>query len=409
MAKARQRRVRGTGSITRRANGLWVGRIVHDGRTHQVTSMDREALLEKLEDARADLKRMGYLADKTITVNTWTERWLADFASDRRGRTWSAYASLLRAHVQPLLGKKPIAKVTPADVRALHKAMLAKGLSSTTSLRCYRVLSMCLEDARRERLVGENVCGRVDPPKERAVTRGAFTADQTKAILAAAAADPEHGARHIVALLTGMRQAERLGLTVESLHLDAAFLTVDWQLQELQYQHGCGPRRADAKYPCGYRQGARCPSRSWRVPADVAYRMLQDRMALVPPKSRHGIRVVPLIPPAVAALRMHLDATAARPNPHGLVWRHADGSPVDQHEDQASWKALITSVGLPATATTHWARHSVATLLMEAGIDAHVVGEIVGHGSVAVTRGYQHVSSALAREAMQRFGELVGG
>lgn len=405
MAKTRQRRMRGTGSITRRKSGLWVGRVVYDGHSHQVTSMDRAELLTKLEQAKADLKEMGYLADKTITVQAWTERWLADFMDSRRAKTWTSYASLLRGHVQPVIGTKPLAKVTPADVRSVAKRITASGLSSTTAARCYRVLSMCLEDARREKLVGENVCTRVDAPSEATVERGSFTVDQTRAILKAAAESPD-GSRHIIALLTGTRQSERLGLTLDALHLDEGYLTVDWQLQELQSQHGCGPRLPTGLYPCGFKQGARCPTRSWRVPPATAYRVLEGRMALVDPKSKNGVRSVPLIPPAVAALRMHLEATAGQPNPHGLVW-HRDGHPIDRHDDGDSWRALITSVGLPASATTHWARHSVATLLMEAGVDAHVVGEIVGHGSVAVTRGYQHVSSALAREAMGRLAALL--
>lgn len=405
MAKQRQRRMRGTGTITRRKDGLWIGRVTIDGRRHQVTSMDREKLMEKLEQARADLKAMGYVADRTTTFQVWSERWLADFTGDLRGKTWATYASLLRRHVQPRIGSKAVAAITPADVRGVNKAITAAGLSSTTALQAYRVLSMCLEDARREELITENVCTRVDAPKKRAASRGAFTVEQTRDLLHAAAEMPD-GSRHIIALLTGMRQSERLGLTIESLNLDEGFATVDWQLQELQYEHGCGPRSA-AGYPCGKSQGARCPRRSFRVPDDVDYRILAGRMALTPPKSRHGIRAVPLIPPAVAAIRAHLKTTTGQPNPHDLVWHTSEGGPIMHADDQASWRTLVTSVGLPATATTHWARHSVATLLMEAGIDAHVIGEIVGHGSVAVTRGYQHVSSALAMDAMKKLGELI--
>jgi site-specific recombinase XerD len=46
-------------------------------------------------------------------------------------------------------------------------------------------------------------------------------------------------------------------------------------------------------------------------------------------------------------------------------------------------------------------------MLMAAGVDTKVVGELVGHGSVAVTRVYQHVSSELARQGMSKLGELL--
>jgi len=41
---------------------------------------------------------------------------------------------------------------------------------------------------------------------------------------------------------------------------------------------------------------------------------------------------------------------------------------------------------------------------MELGVDARIIGEIVGHASEEITRQYQHVSSAAAREAMDRLG-----
>jgi site-specific recombinase XerD len=34
---------------------------------------------------------------------------------------------------------------------------------------------------------------------------------------------------------------------------------------------------------------------------------------------------------------------------------------------------------------------------MELGVDAKIIGEIVGHQSEAITRRYQHMSSATAR------------
>jgi site-specific recombinase XerD len=54
--------------------------------------------------------------------------------------------------------------------------------------------------------------------------------------------------------------------------------------------------------------------------------------------------------------------------------------------------------------TTHWARHTTATVLMELGVDAKIIGEIVGHQSEAVPRRYQHVPSAAARDGMDKLG-----
>ncbi len=412
--KRTRRRANGEGAISRLSNGLYVGRIdagedptTGRRRRIQVTAMDFATFQGKFGRARQDLKEHGYTADRKMTVTRWTERWLAEIADHRlKPKTFATYASLIRRHIQPVIGSTRLVELAPADVRKVRERIVAAGLSSTTALQTYRVLSKCMEDARRERLVTENVCDRVDAPAKAAPTRGAFTADQTKALLLAAAEVPG-GSRYIAALLMGIRQSEALGLTVEAVNLSAGYAEIAWQLQELQHRHGCGQRAASGVYPCGYKQGARCPEKSWRLEDGAEYRMLESRLALVRPKSKSGYRSVPLIPVVAAAIRRHLDEQADAPNPHGLVWRTESGAPIDHKTDEAGWKDLVESVGLPRTCTTHWARHSVATLLKQAGVDTLVIGEIVGHGAVAVTEGYIHVSSSQARDAMGKLGVLL--
>jgi integrase len=121
------------------------------------------------------------------------------------------------------------------------------------------------------------------------------------------------------------------------------------------------------------------------------------------------------------ALRRYLEATKDVPNPYGLIWRRPDGEPITLAEDEQMWRNLLHKAGVitaeqtkpprsrapgtPDIPTTHWARHTTATVLMELGVDAKIIGEIVGHTSEQTTRRYQHVSSPVAREAMGRLGE----
>jgi len=55
-------------------------------------------------------------------------------------------------------------------------------------------------------------------------------------------------ARWLLALDGGLRQGEALGLGRESVDLDAATASVDWQLQRIAYAHGCGPQ-AGKRWP----------------------------------------------------------------------------------------------------------------------------------------------------------------
>lgn len=413
-------RSKGEGSVSRRKNGLWIVRFQAgtkpDGspRVIQAASMSHDEVMTKLNDLRSQYRTYGYIGDRTVTVTGWTERWLNEIAKPKlRPDTWSSYASLMRKHVQPSIGNRKMVDLSPGDIRTVRIRMMqpdpktGQPCSSSTVLKCYRVLSRCIEDARREGIVTVNVAANVDPPKKAISAKGSFTIDQVRALLGKATDDPMHS-RYTAALLMGVRQSETIGLTLDHLDLDAGVAKIAWQLQEIPWDHTCGERGAAGIYPCGFKQAARCPAKVRRVPDGYDYRMLEGNFALVPTKSRSTpIRYVPVIPPLVAALRKHIAATAHIPNPHNLVWRQADGSPIPHHLDQEGWRGLVESIGLPRTCTTHWARHSVATLLMEAGVDAKVVGEIVGHGSVAMTQAYQHVSSQLAKDAMGKLDALL--
>jgi site-specific recombinase XerD len=46
-------------------------------------------------------------------------------------------------------------------------------------------------------------------------------------------------------------------------------------------------------------------------------------------------------------------------------------------------------------------------MLLEAGEDAKVIGQILGHSEVVTTRGYQRVSQALSRSALDGLDRML--
>lgn len=407
---ARKRRSHGDGSLSKNARGLWVGRIElpptygDDGkpirRRMEKTSTKQRVILDWIADTRAELATHGAAADATVTVAAWAARWLAIRQSQVKPGTIDIQRSVITNWVLPTIGATRLAKLRPADIRAVTDAQRAAGLASVTMHNTHGMLSTMLTAAIAEGLILDNPAKKIKaPPSNKAQSRGAFTVDQVGALIAAEAARNE--CRFTTQLLTGMRQAEALGLTWDAIDLDRGTLTVMWQMQALTTRHGCGGT-------CGRKMGAYCPKGAVVIPDGMPTIPLGTSQYLIPPKAGK-VRTVPLIPPLIAALKRHGDTTAGDTNPHGLVFRRGDGRPLRPDADQKAWKALLADVGLPAGATTHWARHTVATLMMQAGVDAKIIGEIVGHSAERITRDtYQHTSSAMAVDAMRRFGELLG-
>lgn len=400
---------------------LWKG-VIDDGywpdgrrRQRTVTSRTKTGARDKLDALKQEIEDHGAPLDKTTTVAKWANTWLDTVCRpNMKPNGLAAYESVTRTWIIPTIGQKTVASLKPSDIRLVHRAILDKGRSTATAVKAHNILSGMLEAARREKLAPRNVVADVDPPKVKANSRDAIPAEMALRVFATAMSDPD-GSRWLVSMLYGLRQGERLGMLIESVDFKNEKLGIEWALDEVPFLHGCG-EQTDTGWPCGKKRGGSCANRRLKVPDGLDYRQIQGRLCLLPPKSGKP-RYPTLLPEVAAILRRQIAATADLPNPHGLVWRHEDGSPYLPAEDQAAWRDLLHRAGaitdaqlIPGTdgPTTHWARHTAVTVLMELGVDAKIIGEIVGHVSEKTTRGYQHVSSPAARDAMERIGRHFG-
>lgn len=382
------------------ADGKRIQKYVH-GRTQRIAR-------DKLDALKREIAEHGTPLDKQATVADFAQWWLEHVAKpDVDPNTYTTYRSMVNRWITPTLGRRRLHTLKPSDVAALRRAVVEDGGRSTSTARqAHIVLGRILDSARAERLVQRNVVDDVRPPRAAKGARGALTTDQALAILAAAAAMPDAGgARWWLKLLGGPRQGEILGATLDDLDLDGGYLRVSWKLEQIAREHGCNGT-------CGYRQAARCPDARWRIPDGFEHRHLTGAWHLTRPKSRTG-RVVPLIPQLAEAIRRHLAATAHWPNPHGLIWRNPDGSPITKADDGAQWRDLLERAGVitaeqnrpGGTALTgHCARHTTVTVLASLGVDHQLIGEIVGHSSVQVTEMYRHAQADEKRAAMTALG-----
>ncbi|MEO5920456.1 MAG: tyrosine-type recombinase/integrase [Pseudolysinimonas sp.] len=403
---------------------LWKGVIDvgfgPDGKRKQrsVTSRTQVGAREKLDALRDEIKEHGAPLDKQTSVETWAWRWLREVCQPRmKPNGLAAYESIVRAWIVPVLGHRRVATLKPSDVRAVSQAIIAAGRSPSTALKAYNVLSGLIEEARREGMIAKNVAKDVDAPSAAPIERRALTHDEAMVILRTSAAELD-GTRWWMAILEGLRQSERTGAQIADLDLDKGVYHVRWTLDEIASEHGCGEPDA-GRWPCGKKQGAACPQARLKVPLGFKYRHLKGRLCLVPPKSGRA-RTVPLVPPLVEALRRYLVVTGDRPNPYGLIWRNEDGSPILAADDEQAWRDVMQRGGLITAdqalaprhreeeaidvPTSHTARHTTVTVLIELGVPLKVIGEIVGHQAERTTEGYHHVSSAAAVEAMAGVG-----
>ncbi len=92
----------------------------------------------------------------------------------------------------------------------------------------------------------------------------------------------------------------------------------------------------------------------------------------------------------------------------GVVFAQENGRPLDPRADWQEWADILAEAAIPH-AGTHAMRHSAATFGLDEGTALAVVQELLGHSDIRVTRGYVHVSSALAADGAERVGRALFG
>lgn len=397
------RRQYGTGSVYQRASdGRWLGAIQvgwtprGTRRLITVSSAISEAEVKRLlKDKQLEIARNGVPSPgRSPTLKVWADDWLGRLTV--RPKTAATYGSMVRRWIIPTIGRKRLDQLGAADVRAVATAMKKAKLSTSSARYAHTVLTKMLKDAVAD---GHHISPAVlvqKPPRIAVNDSDAIPTDQAKAILAKASELPD-GSRWVAALLQGMRQGECLGLTWKCVDLDAATVDVSWQLQAIPFEHGCAEvalcvNRPGHTRPGKPRRPGSCRNRKLKVPDGYEVRQLDGALCLVRPKTSKGQRIIPLVPWMTAALRAWYDR--APESPHGLVWPRPNGRPQTSDADREAWNTLQETIARhPAGRQWHLheARHTTATLLLEAGIDPVTVTAILGHSSMAASRGYQHV------------------
>lgn len=381
-------------SRTRRANGEGTKVYVRkDGRpeckyTVQTVNGPRRKTLtgkrgESKEDLAARLRRIlvsreGAILDdpENLSVAEYLERWLDDSVRDNvTHRTESNYRLMVRRHIVPAFGHVKLARLTPARIQGLYRHLQDEGLHATARY-VHSTLHRALGQAMRWGMVDRNPAALVTPPRQEKSEVTALTREETEKLLRAARESGDRlEALYVLAIHTGMRQGELLGLRWSDIDL-------------------------------------RGPEPSLRVARQLQRARGGGGFVFTSTKTKKG-RHVALGPTVVAALRRHWTGQAQEKLAAGplygdqdLVFASLSGTPLEaSNMVRRSFKPLLRRAGLPHV-RFHDLRHTCATLLFGAGRHPKDVQLLLGHANVSMTLDtYSHAipgGGALTAAAMER-------
>jgi integrase len=370
------------GSLTRRGPRSW--RLKYDlprarpgERQRRYVTLHGTKAQAQTEAAKilASLATGAHVDPSGESVTAFVERWLKDWADDNvSNKTFTRYEQLLRKHLCACLGSVPIQKLRAADLQAVYAAMARAGLADRTRLHLHRVVSTMLKHAAQWGTVARNVATMVDAPRVKASELEILAPDQLKAVLASLRS-PELRAIADVALGTGLRRGELLGLHWQDVDLDAGHLRVEQAVEQTT----------------------------------------RGGIVLKAPKTRHGRRAVALAPTTVAVLRQHWKAQQetrlalglGKTPVNGFVFANWDGAIRSPHWLTQAWRKAMAGAGVKAT--FHSLRHTHASTLIAAGLDVLTISRRLGHGSPVITLGvYGHLFRPDDRAAAIMEAALAG-
>ena len=259
----RRRRANGEGSIYQRSSdGRWVGSAYvytsTGGRKRKpVYGTSFEDVRRKLDQVKGNSANGVPIPDCNTTVADYLDYWLREVVIHRRPRTAEGYRSVVKNHINPVLGKKRLDKLAGADIRhfiavcrqkcvccvkksdrklprdeqCCSAGKCCKRTPSTRQIQyIHAVLRNALSNAERDELVNRNVAKLVQIPTPRYKVGKGLSVKEVKRLLAAAEGTRLY-ALYVLAATLGLRRGELLGLRWQDIHFEDATLDVCKTLQ----------------------------------------------------------------------------------------------------------------------------------------------------------------------------------
>jgi integrase len=200
----------------------------YENRTIHGALKQAQAYLNKRLSER-DLGRQGDGAK--IPLNQYLDRWLSIVKTRVREKTCQDYERLLEKYVRPQLGERLLTGISPLDIQSAYQLITDHGLSARTVRYTHSVLGSALRQAVKWRLLLQNPVEGVQLPRLVRREMQVLTAEQARAFLKAAL-PTTYGPVLAVALTTGMRPSEYLGLKWQDIDWERGTVSVTRTLKK---------------------------------------------------------------------------------------------------------------------------------------------------------------------------------
>ena len=377
------KRGNGEGCIRQRKDKTWEG-IYTCGRDGQgklirrsVYGKTRKEVQRKLQDITHDINENQYIEPSKLTCNDWFDEWLRRYLINTKDSTKAQYELYLRLYVRPSIGTVKLQKVSFFMVKNIILDCVAEELAPKTIRNLNGIMHHAFSDAIKVHLIKDNPADGQDIPKVQKKKMQFLEGDKRKAFCSEIKGKLyEH--LFFVALFTGMRQGELLGLTWDSVDFNRNTITIAQQLK-----------------------------RDRKIGEKVSY--------VIDSTKTNNIRTIcpaPIVFDVLKKLRREQIENRLRygseyENNNNLVFTNEKGHHLVSVYVLKVFKDRAKSIGLPDL-RFHDLRHSHVVMRAENGDDMKSVSEDLGHTDIRTTANiYAHVSQRMKDDSAKRMQTLA--
>lgn len=347
-----------------------------------ITGRTQKEVSQKLREVTTDIDRGTYVDQSKMSVAQWLEQWQRDYLMGVKPSTAELYRECIRLYILPYLGEVKMDKLSGPTIQRFYNELYQptnkekKPICAKSVKNVHGILHKTLQQAVKNGLIRLNPTESCVLPRVVKKEIHPLTAEQMSALLKLL---PDHPHEYLyqIALFTGMREGELLGLSWNCVDMKRNTILVK---QQLQREHKKG-----------------------------------GEYLLVPPKNGKK-RYIPMAP-SVAKLfelqRQRQDAMRAKLGMEwedcGMVFTNPTGGYLSSRTVYDCFKRLAKKVGAPE-ARVHDLRHTYAVVCLESGVDIKTLQENLGHATASFTlEVYGHVSLQMQMNSATRLESFIQG
>lgn len=437
-----KRRGNGEGCIYERKKGQWAA-VVSDGvnpktgktKRKFVYGKTREAVREKLRALQNQQAKGGIIDTGRLNLATWLNTWCDAYAKPNiKQTTYESYKHLINCHIIPEMGGILLKKLSTTDIQVFYKKMLEKGnkgkiqdlatgemvergdgLSAATVNYIHRVLKAALEQAREENRIGVNPAKAAKPPKVVKKEMKVLSQEQVGIFLGKSKEYRYYGA-YVLAVSSGMRRGEVLGLPWSNFTLDVCSKPISWKQldKRIPYKKFEDIPAWDATAIADILIEANIPFTIPCIRISQQLSLVSGSPTITTPKTDNSKRKIE-IPQETACILLYQrylqlkekKAIGKSYNSDDLVFCTCNGTPVPPRSFTRNFQGAVKHAGLEKI-RFHDLRHTVATVLLEDGATLNTVQELLGHYDPSFTASqYGHVTKRMRSEAVDKLGGML--